>query len=181
MLSGAPGGVKDGVVDCAGVLAELKLKGTAGVAKLAKPGVPKGVRTLAPEDVTFLKIFFVGVGGGKSSWDPARSSPSRLNKLDFLICPARTCWKNKLPLVGGALVEAPNGVVGLPTDFRDCRRPALRLGGYVAELYCFLQGVSGIMLTFAPRCFGGPSSGLRFILDTKPVDMKAAWNGLACL
>lgn len=50
------------------------------------------------------------------------------------------------------------------------------------ELYgCFLQGVSGIVRVLAPGYSEGPSPGLRFILDTKPVDMKAACSGLASL
>ena len=70
-------------------------------------------------------------------------------------------------------MEELNGVDGLPKDGRDGRLPPLACGGYVAELYCFLQGVSGIAATFAPGSFGGPSSGLRFILETRPVDMNA--------
>lgn len=81
----------------------------------------------------------------------------------------------------GAATEL-NGVEGLPKEIRERRPPLPCCGGYVLELYgCFLQGVSGMAVIFVPECFGAPNSGLRFILETKPVDMKAACNGLACL
>lgn len=93
--------------------------------------------------------FFVGVGG-KSSHCPGSSvwsSPSKLNKLDFRLCPKLTWWK-KSPLGlswipkgfprigpdGGPKGVDPNGVDGLPNDGRDPRRPLPNCGGYVAEL-----------------------------------------------
>ena len=110
--------------------------------------------------------------------------------LPFLAWPERTCWNRRLP----DLSTFPNGfpragpgaglkgVEGLPKEKRDRRPPLPLWGGYVAELYgCFLQGVSGMAVIFAPGCLGGPSSGLRLIFDTRPVDMKADCSGLACL
>lgn len=117
---GVLGGVKDGVVDCVGVFVEFKLKGIVGVVKFVKLGVFKGVWMFVLEDVIFLKIFFVGVGGGKLFWDLVRLFLFRFNKFDFFICFVWICWKNKLLLVGGVLVEVLNGVVGLLIDFCDC-------------------------------------------------------------
>ena len=76
----APGGVSD-----SGAFREkVNPMGGAGVSK-PRNGFA-GVRAGCPGVAVDLKrMLLVGVGGGKSSFEGAISSPSRLSKLDFLI------------------------------------------------------------------------------------------------
>jgi hypothetical protein len=75
-----------------------------------------------------------------------------------------------------------DGVEGVPKEARDVlwsgALGAMKLSLAANMTDCFLQGVSGMCALGRPA-FG--SSTFRFFFEMRPVDMKAAGNGLAAL